>query len=184
MRISILLLIIGVTQAAGMNTYSQTAAISLRMNNATVEDVINGIEEQSEFRFLYNKKIVNVESRVSILANNENITTVLDNLFRDADISYAISDRQIVLNRRGVFLSILPAVAQQSGRRITGTVTDMSGEPVIGANVLEKGTVNGAVTDIDGNFSLIVQQERAVLQVSYIGYITQEVNALSGGAFH
>ncbi|MDR1407481.1 MAG: SusC/RagA family TonB-linked outer membrane protein, partial [Tannerella sp.] len=175
MRICILLLIIGVTQALGMNLYSQTALINLRMNNATVEDVINGIEEQSEFRFLYNKKIVDVESKVSILANNESITSVLDNLFRDADISYAISDRQIVLNKKGVFLTILPSIAQQSGRRITGTVTDANGETIIGANILEKGTTNGAVTDIDGHFSLNIK-ERATLVVSYIGFKSAEVN--------
>jgi TonB-linked SusC/RagA family outer membrane protein len=178
MRICILLLIIGATQAIGRNTYSQTALISFHMNNATIEDVINDIEAQSEFRFLYNKNIVDVDSKVSILANNESITSVLDNLFRNVDISYAISDRQIVLNRRGAFINILPAIAQQSDRRIIGTVTDMSGETIIGVNVLEKGTTNGTVTDADGNFTLTVP-DNAVLQVSYVGYITQEIHVLS-----
>jgi TonB-linked SusC/RagA family outer membrane protein len=169
--------IIGVTQAMGMNTYSQKTLINLHMDNTTVEDVINGIEEQSEFRFLYNKKIVNVESKVSIKASNENITSVLDNLFRDADISYAISDRQIVLNRKDVFLAALPAIAQQTGKRITGTVIDLNGEPIIGANIREKGISNGTVTDVEGNFSLTVKDD-AILQVSYIGYIAQEISVL------
>jgi TonB-linked SusC/RagA family outer membrane protein len=177
MRIYILLVIIGVTQALGMNSYSQTALINLYMDNTTVEDVINGIEEQSEFRFLYNKKIVNVENKVSIKASNENIIAVLDNLFRDADISYAISDRQIVLNRKDVFLAALPAIARETGKRITGTVTDLNGEPVIGANITEKGISNGTVTDVEGNFSLTVKDD-AILQVSYIGYITQEISVL------
>ncbi|MDR1171428.1 MAG: TonB-dependent receptor, partial [Bacteroidales bacterium] len=175
--IYILLVIIGVTQAMGMNTYSQKTLINLHMDNTTVEDVINGIEEQSEFRFLYNKKIVNVESKVSIKASNENITSVLDNLFRDADISYAISDRQIVLNRKDVFLAALPAIAQQTGKRITGTVIDLNGEPIIGANIREKGISNGTVTDVEGNFSLTVKDD-AILQVSYIGYIAQEISVL------
>jgi TonB-linked SusC/RagA family outer membrane protein len=178
MRIYISLMIIGVAQVMGMNTYSQTTLINIHLNNATVEDVINGIEEQSEFRFLYNKKIVNVESKVSIMASNENITSVLDNLFRDADISYAISDRQIVLNRKDIFLAVLPAIAQQTGRRITGTVTDESGVPIVGANIVEKGLSNGTSTDVDGNFSFIVNDD-AILQVSYIGYITQEIKVLS-----
>ena len=178
MRIYILSVIIGVTQAMGTNSYSQTAVINLHMNNATVEDVINDIEEQSEFRFLYNKKIVNVESKVSIKARNESITAVLDNLFRDADISYAISDRQIVLNKRAVFLAALPAIAQQTGKRITGTVTDRSGDPIAGANVMEKGLSNGTSTEADGNFALTVKED-AVLQVSYVGYITQEINVSS-----
>lgn len=178
MRIIILLMIIGVTQAIGNNMYSQTALINLRMDNASLEEVINGIEEQSEFRFLYNKKIVNVESKVSILAENESITNVLDDLFRNADISYAISDRQIVLNRKGGFLAFRPVSAQT--RRITGTVIDHNGEPIIGANILEKGTTNGTVTDLEGKFSLDVG-DNAVLQISYIGYISQEIRALTGG---
>jgi hypothetical protein len=177
--------IIGVTQAMGMNTYSQKTLINLHMDNTTVEDVINDIEEQSEFRFLYNKKIVNVESKVSIKVSNENITSVLDNLFRDADISYAISDRQIVLNRKDVFLAALPAIAQQTGKRITGTILDLNGEPIIGANIREKGISNGTVTDVEGNFSLTVKDD-AILQVSYIGYIAQEISVLpltgGGGA--
>ncbi|MDR0574515.1 MAG: TonB-dependent receptor [Tannerella sp.] len=177
MRIYILLIIIGITQAMGMNVYSQTTLINLHLNNATVEDVINGIEEQSEFRFLYNKKIVDVESKVSINARNENITSVLDNLFREADISYAISDRQIVLNRRDVFITLLPAIARQTGKRIYGTVIDERGNPIAGANIIEKSVPNGSSTDVDGNFSLVVEDD-AVLQVSYIGYIMQEVRVL------
>jgi TonB-linked SusC/RagA family outer membrane protein len=180
MRIYLLLLIIGITQAFGTNTYSQTALINLRMNNASVEDVINGIEEQSEFRFLYNKKIVNVESKVSIEAKNGSITAVLDDLFKNVDISYVISDRQIILNRKGVFLPLLLPTTRQTGKRITGMVVDAAGEPLIGANVLEKGTpTNGTITDAGGNFSLTVA-DNALLQVSFIGYVTQEVSVSSG----
>ncbi|MDR0757207.1 MAG: TonB-dependent receptor [Tannerella sp.] len=175
MRLYVLLLIVSVAQAFGSNIYSQSAMLTFRMNNASIEDVLNAIEEQSEFRFLYNKKMVDVERRVDIAADNGNITDVLDNLFRDAEISYAISDRQIVLNRKGAFMMLL----RQAGRRVAGTVVDRTGEPIIGANVIEKGSAaNGAVTDVDGQFSLTVADD-AVLQVSFIGYITQEVAASS-----
>ncbi|MDR3262500.1 MAG: carboxypeptidase-like regulatory domain-containing protein, partial [Tannerella sp.] len=119
MRIYILLMIIGVTQAMGANTYSHTAVINLHMDNATIEDVINGIE-----------------------------------------------------------------IARQTGKSITGTVTDMSGEPIIGANVIEKGVLKGTSTDVDGKFSLTVEDD-AILQISYIGYIMQEISVLTlegGGA--
>jgi hypothetical protein len=144
------------------------------MRNVSIEDVLNTIEEQSEFRFLYNKKMVDVERKVDISANRGNITETLDNLFRDVEIAYAISDRQIVLNKKGAFMIV------QQANRISGVVTDINGEPIIGANVVEKGTTNGIVTDADGKFSLAVS-ENATLQVSFIGYITQEISALAGG---
>ncbi|MCD7937458.1 MAG: SusC/RagA family TonB-linked outer membrane protein [Tannerellaceae bacterium] len=73
-----------------------------------------------------------------------------------------------------IILSKRPAIAQQAQKRITGTVVDDRGEPVIGANVMEKGMVNGTITDIDGNFSLSVA-ENATLQISFIGYMAQEI---------
>jgi TonB-linked SusC/RagA family outer membrane protein len=164
----LLLLIVSVAQAFGSNTWSQSATLTFRMNNVSIEEVLNTIEEQSEFRFLYNKKMVDVERMVNISVHNENITAILDNLFRNAEIAYAISDRQIVLNKKGAFI-----IVQQS-KRIAGMVTDENGEPLIGANVLEKGTANGVITDVEGKFSLNVS-ENAVLQVSFIGYLTQEI---------
>jgi hypothetical protein len=120
--------------------------------------------------------MVDVERKVTISTNKGNITETLDNLFRDAEIAYAISDRQIVLNRKGTFMIV------QQGKRVSGVVTDINDEPIIGANVVEKGTTNGIVTDVDGKFSLTVS-ENATLQVSFIGYITQEISALSGGGW-
>jgi len=138
------------------------------MNNASIEDVLNRIEEQSEYRFLYNKKIVDVDRKVSINTQSETIAEVLEDLFQGAEISYAISDRQIVLNKKGTFLSI------QQTRKITGIVTDHSGEPIIGANIIVKGTTNGTTTGIDGDFSLEVP-DNTVLRITYVGYVEQEI---------
>lgn len=168
MRLYLLFLIIGVTQVLGSNTYSQSTTFTLRMNNASIEDVLNTIEEQSEFRFLYNKKIVDVDRRIDISADGDNISEILDDLFQNAGISYAISDRQIVLNKEGTFLSV------QQTKRITGVVTDQYGEAIIGANVVVKGTTHGTITNYDGEFSIEVP-ENAVLKISYIGYIEQEI---------
>lgn len=168
MRFYLLFLILSVTQVFGSTTYSQSATLTLQMNNTTIEDVLNSIEEQTEFRFLYNKKIVNVEHKVNVSATNGKITDVLDHLFKEAGISYAISDRQIVLNQKNAFMSV------QQSNRVTGVVTDANGEPIIGANVIEKGTTNGIISDLDGKFAINVDPG-AVLQVSYIGYMTREV---------
>lgn len=168
MRFYLLFLIVSITQAFGSTLYSQSASLTLRMSNTTIEDVLNRIEEQTEFRFLYNKKIVDVEHKVNVSTKNGKITDVLDHLFKDAGISYTISDRQIVLNKKDAFKSV------QQSNQVTGIVTDANGDPIIGANVIEKGTTNGIISDLDGKFSIDVNPG-AVLQVSYIGYVTREI---------
>lgn len=171
MRLSLLFLILSISAAIGANAYSQSTTISLHMDNATIEDVINSIESQSEFRFIYNKKIVDVKQKVIISAEEESIYSVLDNLLKNSDITYIISDRHIALNKKEAAApSPLP---QQQKKTITGVITDEAGEAVIGANVVEKGTNNGTITNLDGEFSLNVS-ENATLQVSYIGYLIQE----------
>ena len=87
MRFYLLFLIVSITQAFGSTLYSQSASLTLRMSNTTIEDVLNRIEEQTEFRFLYNKKIVDVEHKVNVSTKNGKITDVLDHLFKDAGIS-------------------------------------------------------------------------------------------------
>ncbi len=176
-KLSVLFLIISLTTFA--NSYSQSATLNLYMRNATIEDVINNIEEQSEFRFLYNKNVVNVEKKVSISAKEEPLTDILEAIFEDTDISYIISEKQIILNKKEN-----PAVMQNpmQSKVVTGTVLDEQGFPVIGANVIEKGTTNGIVTDIDGKFSLKVE-DNAVLQISYIGYADQEVQVAGKTTF-
>lgn len=168
MRFYLFFLVLSVASAFGSTSYSQSTALTLQLNNTPIEDVLNRIEEQTEFRFLYNKKMVDVERKVNVAVEGKSISEVLDNLFKNAGISYTISDRQIVLNKKESLTS-----AQQSNR-VTGVVTDEYGDPIIGANVIEKGTTNGIITDLDGKFTINVNPG-AVLQFSYIGYITREI---------
>lgn len=168
MRFYVLFLLVSVASAFASTTYSQSTALTLQLNNTPIEDVLNRIEEQTEFRFLYNKKMVDVERKVNVAVEGKSISEVLDNLFKNAGISYTISDRQIVLNKKESLTS-----AQQSNR-VTGVVTDEYGDPIIGANVIEKGTTNGIITDLDGKFTINVNPG-AVLQFSYIGYMTREI---------
>ncbi|MDR2626481.1 MAG: TonB-dependent receptor [Dysgonamonadaceae bacterium] len=143
---------------------AQNTLINLRLNDVPVEEVINRIEDQSDYRFLYNKGMVNVTTRVSIAVQNENIKTVLDKLFQKSDIAYLIKGKQIVLSK-----------AEPPGSSaVTGFVADKKGEPVIGASVKEKSTGKGAVTNIDGQFKVDVLPN-ATLVISYLGYKTQEI---------
>lgn len=175
MRICLLFLICSVVQAFATNSYSQSTTLTLQLKNVSIEEVLNRIEEQSEFRFLYNKDLVNVTKKVSISSDKKEVTDILNYLFKGEDVAFIISDRQIVLNRKSDH-----SIAQQS-IKLTGVVKDTYGEPVIGANVVEKGTTNGTITDANGTFSLQVQP-RTSLIVSYIGYREKEIPVGSGKA--
>ncbi|MDR1601140.1 MAG: TonB-dependent receptor [Tannerella sp.] len=168
-----MLFILSASHSLANGAYSETAKISLDMDKSTVHEVLSAIEKQSSFYFTYNSLQINDRRRVSIHANNRLVTEILDALFAGENVKYAVNDRHIVLYKAEA-AKVAPAVAQQ-GRRVTGIIIDAGGEPVIGANILEKGTGNGTVTDIDGQFVLEVRSSSAVLQISYIGYISQDI---------
>lgn len=147
------------------------AQISLSMQNKSTREVIREIEKVSDYRFFYNDNLSGLDARITVAANNDNIRNLLEQIKQQAQISYIIKDNnQIVLSEPNAVASS----TQQDTRKITGIVRDAYGEPVIGANILEKGVTNGVITDVDGNYSLEVRSN-SVLVVSYIGYITQEI---------
>ncbi|MDR1675783.1 MAG: TonB-dependent receptor [Tannerella sp.] len=179
MKTAMLFLIIGISISYASNSYSQETFLSVNLRNKRVKEVFREIEKRSEYIFFYYDDVLDVNRKVSIRVNNQTIDKILDLLFEGTKNAYVINDRQIFITRKeNVQVMDAGMIAQQQGRQITGTVVDVNGEPVIGANILEKGTTNGIVTDVDGNFSLNVANN-AVLQVSFIGYITQEISVLS-----
>jgi TonB-linked SusC/RagA family outer membrane protein len=178
MRITVLLWACIIFQASAEVVYSQSKRISLDLRNVTVEDALNTIEEQSEFYFLYNSKLIDVDRRVNVKAKNQLIFNILDGMFASTDVKYRVEERQIILSLKSWNAPVV-AAGRQNVARITGRVIEINGEPVVGANVIEKGTTNGTVTDVDGKFSLNVA-DNAILQISFIGYITQEVSVLPG----
>lgn len=171
MRITSILLAGFLFQAHAETLYSQSARVSLEMRNATVEEVLNEIEAKSDYYFLYNSKLINVDRKVSVSVNENSVESVLHRLFDGTDIDYKVNDKQIVLSLKTLKMN-LPGIDQQK-KNITGTVVDATGLPIIGANVMIKGTTNGTVTDVEGRFSLETSDD-AILEVSYIGYTSYE----------
>lgn len=169
MKLTCLLLCISMGFAFASQSYAQNATLSMNMINRTVLDVLDAIEKQSDFQFFYNSKIVNVHRKVSMNVKNKDVFTILELLFENTNIDYKVVDKDVILT-----IINKDNVVDRKTDRVTGIVKDeRSGEPIIGANVVIKGTTNGTITDLDGNFSLEVS-EGAVLQISYIGYISQE----------
>lgn len=180
MRVTLLFLFVLIFHVQANQSYSQATRISLNMENSSIEKVLQAIEEKSEFYFLYNSKLIDVDRKTDIHANEESIASVLSRLFDEGNVEYEVKGTQIILHPKEmnrVAAQLMSDSYQQSGRQISGRVVDEYGDPIIGANILEKGTVNGTVTDIDGKFSLNVGTD-AVLNVSYIGYLTQEIKDL------
>ncbi|MCD8193153.1 MAG: SusC/RagA family TonB-linked outer membrane protein, partial [Tannerellaceae bacterium] len=166
------------------DTYSQETSFSLELKNETVGNVINMIEKNSEFIFFYLNDVLDTNRSVSVRVKDQPVDKILDQLFEGTDITYRISDRQITVLKKetetNAPVASVPAPQQAPNRIITGTIKDNTGEPVIGANVVEKGTLNGTLTDIDGNFSFNVSQHEIQLEVTYIGYEPKIIRAKAG----
>ncbi len=170
MRISTFLLGACVFCSYAENSHSQNARVSINKNNTQLEEILNEIESQTDYLFIYNNQ-VDVNRKVSVRAKTEPVSKVLDNLFKNAGIEYEMEGTHIVLSAKDVDAA---AAIKQQTQTVTGRIVDNNGEAIIGANVVVKGTTNGTVTDIDGNFS-IEADPKSVLNISYIGYLSKEI---------
>ena len=168
MRISTFLLMVCVFCSYAGNAHSQNAKVSIRMNNVKLDKILNEIENQTDYLFIYNNQ-VDINKITSVKVKNEAVAQVLDRILSGTGINYELKGTHIILTTE----AIKDLHAQQQAKTVTGTVTDVSGEPIIGANIRIKGTTTGTITDIDGNFS-IEAEPQSVIEVSYIGYLTQE----------
>lgn len=174
MRITIILLF-GIILHVGANSvYSQTAIKTLNLKNVTVEEVLNSIEENSKFYFLYNSKLINVDRKVSINTKGQSIESILESIFKQTDVIYKIEGYQIILSRKEINLPNTQQIPQAE-RKITGTVRDKSGDVIIGASVVIKGTTTGVMTDVDGHFTLLVPDGVKSIHISFVGMKPQEV---------
>lgn len=171
MKISVLLLFICVFQLLAINSEAQNTLINLPSNTLTVEQFISVIEQQTDYLVIYSSNEVNTDHLLTFSNKSANISGCLEEAFGDKNLSYEFENNYIILSKNAINHS-----SQQSKYWISGKVTDSTGEGLIGVNVLEKGTSNGTITDIDGKYRLEVKPS-AILQFSYIGYHTQEIEA-------
>ncbi len=170
MKLYIFLLFCSIGLAQAADSYAQKATVNLKMQNQTVQTVLNEIENQSEFSFFFNTKHVDLNRKVSVDADKSDIFKVLDNIFAGTNVRYSVVDRKIILSTEKKDIQ-----QTNQDKKITGVVKDQHGEPVIGANVSVKGTTIGTITDSDGNFRLDNISNKDVIVISYIGYISQEI---------
>jgi TonB-linked SusC/RagA family outer membrane protein len=174
MRTTIILILFSAFSVYSMDNYAQSKQLSLEMNNVPLKEVLQNIEQQSEFYFMYNNALVDVKQKVSVNTINKDVYTVLNHVLKDTDISYKVLNKQIVLTPASKGFNP-ENFSPQQGEVITGVVKNTDGETLPGVNITIKGTNKGTTTDIDGNYKINVSDESAVLVFSFVGYRKQEV---------
>ncbi|MGQ7871384.1 TonB-dependent receptor [Sunxiuqinia sp. sy24] len=172
MKLIVLLMTILISQTFAISSYSQDKLLSLRLTNSTVKDALIEIEKSSEFYFLYSNLLVDVDRKINVDLDNKKIEEVLTDIFQGTETVFVINDRQIILKPDSKNADWL---GMQQKRKISGTITDSSGQPLPGVTVLVKGTTQGTVTDFDGNYSIDDVSVSGTLVFSFVGMRTQEV---------
>lgn len=175
MRLTVILILVSAFGLFASETYAQSKRLTLKMENAKVEDVLATIQKQSEFYFfIYSEKVIDADRKVSVNLKNQNIDTVLQEVFAGTNVAYMINDRLIVLSTPEVLGAVNPVVVQQQ-RSVSGKVTDERDQPLPGVTIVVKGTTQGTVTGMDGNYTITNIPEDATLVFSFVGMRTQEV---------
>lgn len=167
MKLTVFLVVFAVLQTIAGTVLSQTSGLTLNVKQTKLEQILLQIENQSNYVFLYNKDLIDVEKVASINVKSASVEEVLDQLFNGSNVNYRMVGRQIVLS---------PSFAEQQ-KKVTGKVTDSNGEPLPGVAITVKGTTNGTITNIDGTYELSKVDESATLVYSFVGLKSQEIAA-------
>jgi TonB-linked SusC/RagA family outer membrane protein len=175
MRVMILMFILGINSLLAASGYSQSTKLSLKFIDTRVEEVLNKIESQSEFYFLLDQRLIDVNRKVSIDAEEKKISEILDELFAGTGVNHQVIDRQIVLTTNSA------EALQQAGKKVTGKVVDQKGVSLPGVTIVIKGSTAGIISDSDGKFSINSVPENGILVFSFVGMKSEEI-AVSGKA--
>ena len=179
MKIFISLMLLTVSGICA-NSYSQNTKFTLNLNQVTVKEVFDQIQDQSEFVIFYKDSQVDLNRKVNVVVEDSQVNQILDETFAGTNLSYKIYDRQIVITLKEIEKEIenkidRPKTEEQQKKTITGKVTDSNGEPLPGVSIVVKGTTQGTTTNVEGEYFLGNVPENAVLQFSFIGMKSEEV---------
>ena len=168
--IIVLICFTGLLSSMG-TTYAQNTKMTLNLNDVAVKEVLQQIENKTEFSFMYDNTKIDVARKVDVMAEDKTVEVILAQLFSTENVIYEIIDRHIVL-----IPAEFPSTSTQDGKKVAGKVIDQSGITLPGVSVIVKGTTTGTITDGNGGYTLSGIPDNATLQFSFIGMKTQEVN--------
>jgi len=164
MKLALIIVFLSILQVSA-NMYSQIT-VNLDVQDRSIREVLKTIEQQSQVRFFYSDDLLVMNELIDVKADNKNIIGVLDDIFSKSPLTYKAYDNNLIV--------IVPRELLQQ-QKITGTVTDESGNPLSGVTVQVVGTTIGVITDAAGKYSLINVPENAALSFSFVGMATQEI---------
>ncbi len=164
-------------QVLAVDGVAQSRKLNLKIENVSMTEVLDRIENETDYFFFYNNKVVSLDQNVSVDLTNKTINEVLDVLFKDSDILYTVKDRQIILS------ASKDATNAKQQKTVTGKITDSAGLPLPGVSVIIKGTTTGTITDFDGKFTLTDVSNDATLVFSFIGMLSQEMAVIGKSTF-
>lgn len=173
MRITTFLLFFCSFCSFASTAHSQSSKVTIKKSNVSLLEVLNEIENQTNYLFIYSND-VDVTRSVSLNADRKSVASVLSALFKKDDVHYVLEGTHIVLTKRKIADDSRSIQQTAQAEPVKGVVLDRNGEPIIGASVAVKGGTVGTITDLDGKFSLEVPQ-KTILIISYIGYKAQEI---------
>ena len=164
-QLSLILLFVLVSTST-LFAQKESKPISIDVSDVAILDVLKSIESQSNYSFIFNNELVDVSQKVTLNVASTSINEVLKALFNDRKVSYLVQGNKVVLSPLGL---------NDKEYTIKGNVIDENGNSMPGVAIMVKGTDTGAITDIDGNYSLKVRGTNRVLVFSFIGYESQEM---------
>ncbi|MFV0345650.1 MAG: TonB-dependent receptor [Bacteroidales bacterium] len=175
MRIGLFFFMLGVIQVFANNSFSQSAKVMIEVENVRLEKVLSEIEKQTDYKFAYDRKTVNLNRKVSLKSDNMSLEDVLSVLFQGSDINYVLYNKQIILTKKKQNEAVgIASSAQQDHQTVSGVIRDVNGEPLAGASVVVDGTTKGAITDVDGSYNIIAKPTDKLI-FSFIGMESQTV---------
>jgi len=157
------------------SSYSQKARVTIKLRNVDLETVLNEIENQTDYLFLYNSNQIDLSKKVSVNVKNIQVKDLLTSLFSGLPIHPVMEGTHIILLAIEKETPIDPMPVAQQTFAITGKVTNDSGEPIPGVNIVVKGTMIGIVTNQEGEYSVTAPNANVTLSFSFIGYMTREI---------
>lgn len=176
LKLSTLCLILGVEAGFATESYSQKTTFTISVQDQSVKEVFDYIEQHSEFIIFYLDETIDVNRKVSVNLKDQRVESILEQLFKNTDVMYTINDRQILLSKRKEMTEVAPVVAvvQQKKNTVKGKVLDENGVALPGATIIVKGSTRGVTTDIDGSYDIEVA-DNEILVYSFLGMQDQEV---------
>ncbi len=177
--VMVIFLLFSSTVVGVASVYSKNTKLSLNVQSQSIKSVLQQIEAQSGFRFVYENERLNLDKRVSINVRNVTVDEILNQLFKDQSIHYSITEKNLILINPAERVQQVASEARSHAvpqeKNLRGRVTNAQGEPLTGVSVIVKGTTNGTVTDVDGEYTLSgIHSNKGIIVFSFIGMKTKE----------